>query len=90
MNKRHKVLLVLIGIVALILIIRSMRAKKAEKMATPPAAKGEKEQSSYKTDSQKKQDCLNSGGEVIIGNYPGGWKCFGSKTKKSNKYNPVA
>ncbi len=91
MNKRHKWLLILIGIVAIVLIVRSMRAKKAEKMATPPAGKGENEQSSYKTDAQKKQDCVNGGGEIIYSNnYPGGWKCFGSKTAKSNKYNPKA
>lgn len=91
MNKRHKILLILIGVVALILIIRSMRAKKAEKMATPPAGKGDKEQSSYKTDAQKKQDCIDNGGEIIFGNnYPGGWKCFGSKIKRSNLVNPKA
>lgn len=90
MNNRHKWLLILIGTVAIVLIIRSMRAKKVEKMATPPTGKGENEQSSYKTDSQKKQDCLNGGGEIVFGNFSGGWKCFASKTAKSNKYNPVA
>lgn len=91
MNKRHKWLLILIGVVAIVLIVRSMRAKKAEKMATPPAGKGENEQSSYKTDAQKKQDCVNGGGEIVYSNnYPGGWKCFGSKIAKSNNYNPKA
>lgn len=89
MNKRHKVLLILIGVVALILIIRAMRAKKAEKMAIPPAGKGENEQSSYKTDAQKKQDCVDNGGQIIFSNnYPGGWKCFSSKINKSQKVNP--
>lgn len=88
MNKRHIVLLILIGVVALLLIIKSARARKAQKMASPPPGKGDNEQSSYKSNRDRMNDCQSSGGQIVFGNqYPGGWTCMSDKRKKSNKNN---